>query len=430
MRIRKRSQNPFPSPDLSPALPSAGPAVAAAVAPPVAVEKGAAGVKEGGAIVAAAVLIPGGDQCGGGGGKGGYYPNGLAASPIPCPPFQSPSGTAAAEGGERRVVPPKPGLRLPTQRDELLRYGHDKEVAVPKREAEDGKEIGDAPTIWDNMDALSRNGANSISSRSLGAEASEASSGPGQHTAPLMAEQVAAPRWRKEEGEFPWMKRINRAGHHARGRSLGLEEEEDGVVAERDVKPMPSMTRRRRAAAFSTKSTLAATGAGAGAGATERCDDTLVKEEGADVMTAVAAASAEGNAGVGNGKKRKSPAVLMEGSRCSRVNGRGWRCCQQTLVGYSLCEHHLGKGRLRSVSSVRSNGRARKEEDVGDLPGSKRRRNNVGMVKARSLSSLLHQPAASPTVAIAAPPELIPTPAARPATAAAPPPRATDTVLA
>lgn len=46
--------------------------------------------------------------------------------------------------------------------------------------------------------------------------------------------------------------------------------------------------------------------------------------------------------------------VVIEGSRCSRVNGRGWRCCQQTLVGYSLCEHHLGKGRLRSMNSVRS----------------------------------------------------------------------------
>nr|TKR71496.1 hypothetical protein D5086_0000300200 [Populus alba] len=46
--------------------------------------------------------------------------------------------------------------------------------------------------------------------------------------------------------------------------------------------------------------------------------------------------------------------ALLEGSRCSRVNGKGWRCCQQTLVGYSLCEHHLGKGRLRSMNSVRS----------------------------------------------------------------------------
>lgn len=53
-------------------------------------------------------------------------------------------------------------------------------------------------------------------------------------------------------------------------------------------------------------------------------------------------------------KKRGRGGALMEGSRCSRVNGRGWRCCQQTLVGYSLCEHHLGKGRLRSMSSVRS----------------------------------------------------------------------------
>ncbi|KAL1341002.1 hypothetical protein AAHE18_09G056200 [Arachis hypogaea] len=53
-------------------------------------------------------------------------------------------------------------------------------------------------------------------------------------------------------------------------------------------------------------------------------------------------------------KKRVRGGALMEGSRCSRVNGRGWRCCQPTLVGYSLCEHHLGKGRLRSMTSVRS----------------------------------------------------------------------------
>jgi hypothetical protein len=53
-------------------------------------------------------------------------------------------------------------------------------------------------------------------------------------------------------------------------------------------------------------------------------------------------------------KVTKRGSALMEGSRCSRVNGRGWRCCQQTLVGYSLCEHHLGKGRLRSMTSVRN----------------------------------------------------------------------------
>lgn len=58
--------------------------------------------------------------------------------------------------------------------------------------------------------------------------------------------------------------------------------------------------------------------------------------------------------GTSSAKKRGRGGGLMEGSRCSRVNGRGWRCCQQTLVGYSLCEHHLGKGRLRSMTSVRS----------------------------------------------------------------------------
>ncbi|KAL5211463.1 hypothetical protein ABZP36_022310 [Zizania latifolia] len=60
-----------------------------------------------------------------------------------------------------------------------------------------------------------------------------------------------------------------------------------------------------------------------------------------------------GGGGGGGAKKRRGPAVLMEGSRCSRVNGRGWRCSQQTLVGYSLCEHHLGKGRMRSVTGGR-----------------------------------------------------------------------------
>uniref|UniRef100_A0ACD5YP12 Uncharacterized protein n=1 Tax=Avena sativa TaxID=4498 RepID=A0ACD5YP12_AVESA len=56
-------------------------------------------------------------------------------------------------------------------------------------------------------------------------------------------------------------------------------------------------------------------------------------------------------------KRRRGPAVLLEGSRCSRVNGRGWRCSQPTLVGYSLCEHHLGKGRQsRSANSGVSGG--------------------------------------------------------------------------
>ncbi|WVZ82036.1 hypothetical protein U9M48_029348 [Paspalum notatum var. saurae] len=62
-----------------------------------------------------------------------------------------------------------------------------------------------------------------------------------------------------------------------------------------------------------------------------------------------------GSNGASSNKKRRggaAPAVLLEGSRCSRVNGRGWRCSQPTLVGYSLCEHHLGKGRMRSAAAA------------------------------------------------------------------------------
>ncbi|WCJ34029.1 hypothetical protein M5689_015355 [Euphorbia peplus] len=116
-------------------------------------------------------------------------------------------------------------------------------------------------------------------------------------------------------------------------------------------------------------------------------------------------------------KKRGRGGALMEGSRCSRVNGRGWRCCQQTLVGYSLCEHHLGKGRLRSMTSVRSRSVATnassirslsedKEEkkhnwsklEEGDNPRGEddkplllKRKTKLGIVKARSMSSLLGQ---------------------------------------
>ncbi|XP_010257493.1 PREDICTED: ABC transporter F family member 4-like [Nelumbo nucifera] len=133
-------------------------------------------------------------------------------------------------------------------------------------------------------------------------------------------------------------------------------------------------------------------------------------------------------------KKRGNSGVLMEGSRCSRVNGRGWRCCQQTLVGYSLCEHHLGKGRLRSMSSVPCRAsavaRPKKEKERGLLSSSSssstsqlhlkgfkfkeeleeeygeeedeeeeedkpltitKKRKKIGMVKARSISSLLGQ---------------------------------------
>ncbi|XP_047179606.1 apoptotic chromatin condensation inducer in the nucleus-like [Vigna umbellata] len=126
------------------------------------------------------------------------------------------------------------------------------------------------------------------------------------------------------------------------------------------------------------------------------------------------------------GKKRVRGGALMEGSRCSRVNGRGWRCCQQTLVGYSLCEHHLGKGRLRSMTSVRNKSigttsgapksnmpksesslekQTAKPSSFTEDPLGKdaenndekkpvivtKRRMKLGMVKARSISSLLGQ---------------------------------------
>lgn len=131
-----------------------------------------------------------------------------------------------------------------------------------------------------------------------------------------------------------------------------------------------------------------------------------------------------------NNKNGKRGNVIMEGSRCSRVNGRGWRCCQQTLVGYSLCEHHLGKGRLRSMNSFRgqaqkvalkeqvtTKGRQDKEvemisidhheledddeeelkgweeESKSSVEGMKKfsKKKKLGVVKARSLSSLLSQ---------------------------------------
>ncbi|XP_057782545.1 uncharacterized protein LOC131000564 [Salvia miltiorrhiza] len=59
-------------------------------------------------------------------------------------------------------------------------------------------------------------------------------------------------------------------------------------------------------------------------------------------------AGVEENVGGGARKSKSKRGSVILG--CSRVNGRGWRCCQATLVGYSLCEHHLGKGRLRSIT--------------------------------------------------------------------------------
>ncbi|KAL1351393.1 uncharacterized protein [Arachis hypogaea] len=133
----------------------------------------------------------------------------------------------------------------------------------------------------------------------------------------------------------------------------------------------------------------------------------------------------------GKKKKKGRGSAVMEGSRCSRVNGRGWRCCQQTLVGYSLCEHHLGKGRLRSMTSVRNRSTTTKvvvqqqqqqqqqhphdhgnnnnnpssssssdklsvKTIMGGSSSNKRKMKQLGMVKARSINSLLGQTTNTP----------------------------------
>ncbi|CAL9117576.1 unnamed protein product [Musa textilis] len=171
-------------------------------------------------------------------------------------------------------------------------------------------------------------------------------------------------------------------------------------------------------------------------------------KEGCDGGAAVVRA---GNGSNVDGTRRRSPAVPVEGSRCSRVNGRGWRCCQKTLVGYSLCEHHLGKGRLRSMRSVRGQSGISKphwstgggnsvapstsaqkqpeeeehatqslhllvaadnevckiEEDEEEAEKTvRKKRKKIGMVKARSISSLLdgtNHPVLSPSLLSQAP---------------------------
>ncbi|KAL0291980.1 UNVERIFIED_CONTAM: hypothetical protein Sradi_7007100 [Sesamum radiatum] len=78
----------------------------------------------------------------------------------------------------------------------------------------------------------------------------------------------------------------------------------------------------------------------------KKCGDHIVQADQEPAMKLEENGINSSPSGGGGPKKSKRGNVIMEGSRCSRVNGRGWRCCQPTLVGYSLCEHHLGKGRL------------------------------------------------------------------------------------
>ncbi|PIA48547.1 hypothetical protein AQUCO_01400855v1 [Aquilegia coerulea] len=89
-------------------------------------------------------------------------------------------------------------------------------------------------------------------------------------------------------------------------------------------------------------------------------------------------------------KKVDKVSAMMAGSRCSRVNGRGWRCCQETLVGYSLCEHHLGKGRLRNKTKTEKQGTTSLSPNEMPITITKES-NKIGIVKARSIRSLLRQ---------------------------------------
>eukprot|EP00252_Welwitschia_mirabilis_P000122 TRINITY_DN10087_c0_g1_i1.p1 TRINITY_DN10087_c0_g1~~TRINITY_DN10087_c0_g1_i1.p1 ORF type:complete len:197 (-),score=20.64 TRINITY_DN10087_c0_g1_i1:201-791(-) len=48
--------------------------------------------------------------------------------------------------------------------------------------------------------------------------------------------------------------------------------------------------------------------------------------------------------------------------QCRRMNGRGWRCRERTLVGYSLCEYHLRRSssRLKCLNSIKTSPGANK----------------------------------------------------------------------
>ncbi|CAK7342322.1 unnamed protein product [Dovyalis caffra] len=217
---------------------------------------------------------------------------------------------------------------------------------------------------------------------------------------PSSSSRQGVRRWGEGEKAFPLKKR--------RG-SFERRSDDDEVIMEKDKKMKTKMNKKCVQQKANNK---------------EEVESKEIIKEGVDVTTNNAADSV---------KKKARGGALMEGSRCSRVNGRGWRCCQQTLVGYSLCEHHLGKGRLRSMTSVRSRSMARtapkkaaepkplsssslsleekerkllspddtkldghdpdEDEDDKQKPLMiAKKKVKLGIVKARSISSLLGQP--------------------------------------
>ncbi|CAK9148444.1 unnamed protein product [Ilex paraguariensis] len=126
---------------------------------------------------------------------------------------------------------------------------------------------------------------------------------------------------------------------------------------------------------------------------------------------------------VGKKRERSGGNTLMEVEgwrrRCSRRNGKGWRCCEPTLEGYSSCEHHLV--RSRKINMKRSQQRTATTtikqqkvdthlcledtddeedddcEDGGNGSVVGERREKIRIVKARSMGSLLSLPSPHPT---------------------------------
>lgn len=119
-----------------------------------------------------------------------------------------------------------------------------------------------------------------------------------------------------------------------RGKRAG-ENEGDGELEKAQVGVTPnSVTNRRRRSL--TRSSDEGEEHGGGGGVVRRRRGRQLKDKLGD--------TADGGGG-----------ALMQGSRCSRYNGRGWRCRQLTLAGYALCEHHLGKGRTKNMVSAGKN---------------------------------------------------------------------------
>ncbi|OMO68952.1 Growth-regulating factor 5 [Corchorus olitorius] len=160
--------------------------------------------------------------------------------------------------------------------------------------------------------------------------------------------------WGEGEKSFPLKKR--RGSFDRRGNNNVYDVDDDTIILEKDNsnKKVQMMMNNNKMKTKMNKKFVQ-----------QQNNDNHEQEESKDgiVTASVDSNNSNNNNNPSGAKKRGRGGALMEGSRCSRVNGRGWRCCQQTLVGYSLCEHHLGKGRLRSMTSVRSRSLAAKKEE-------------------------------------------------------------------